>query len=211
MVKAVRIYAEGGGDGKNSKLQFRYGLNEFFKEIKKIARDKRIRWDLIACGSRNDAYSDFINDASVADPDVAVILLVDSEGPVSERCTPRQHLRQRDPWDMKRCDDDQCHLMVQMMEAWFLADVDALERYYGANFNRNAIPRRNDVEEVPKQEVEQALKAATRQVQKGSYHKGQHSHEILKLISPIKVRKRAEHCKTLFKALTKGMGEEDLM
>jgi hypothetical protein len=205
MVKAVRIFAEGGGDGKNSKLQFRHGLNKFFNELTTVARDKRIRWDLIACGSRNNAYSDFVNDELHQDPDAAVILLVDSEGPVSERCTPRQHLQQRDPWDMKRCDDNQCHLMVEMMEAWFIADLEALARFYGNDFNRKQIPANPNVEEIPKDVLEKSLRAATRQTKKGVYHKGKHSHEILKRIDPDLVCKRAPHCKRLFNVLTRAI------
>ncbi|MGO9571559.1 MAG: hypothetical protein ACLP5H_28885 [Desulfomonilaceae bacterium] len=72
MVKAVRIYVEGGGDGKNRKLHFRNGLNAFFKEPVSIARTNRIRWDLVACGSRNDTHNDFINDNLLDDPDAAV-------------------------------------------------------------------------------------------------------------------------------------------
>jgi hypothetical protein len=208
MVKAVRIYVEGGGDGKNSKLHFRIALNAFFKQPVSIARTKRIRWDVAACGSRNDTHNGFSNDNLLDDPDAAVVMLVDSEGPVTDGHTPKQHLQRRDNWDLRQRHDDQCHLMVEMMEAWFLADVDALADYYGANFSRTSIPRRDNVEQIQKQDVTLALERATRHVQKGSYHKGQHSHELLKLISPDKVRKRASHCDKLFEVLGACLGEK---
>ncbi|MGO9571560.1 MAG: DUF4276 family protein [Desulfomonilaceae bacterium] len=133
---------------------------------------------------------------------------MDSEGPVTNGHNPKQHLQRRDNWDLQQRHDDQCHLMVEMMEAWFLADVDALADYYRANFSRNSIPGRNNVEEIPKQEVEQALENATRHVKKGSYHKGQHSYEILKRISPVKVRERAPHCRRLFQVLAARLDAE---
>jgi hypothetical protein len=207
MVTAVRIYVEGGGEGKNSKLYFRHGLQEFFKEAVAIARRKKIGWDITACGSRNDAHGDFNNDNFLDDPNSAVLLLIDSEGPVADGHTPKQHLQSRDHWNLQQCREDQCHLMVQMMESWFLTDVDALAKYYGAGFRRNSIPRKRDVEQIPKREVARALENATRSVLKGPYHKGQHSHQLLKLIDPAKVRRRAYHCKELFKMLATSLGE----
>jgi hypothetical protein len=38
--------------------------------------------------------------------------------------------------------------MVQCMEAWFLADEGALAGFFGDGFNRGALPRRPDVENV---------------------------------------------------------------
>jgi hypothetical protein len=208
MIKAVRIYVEGGGEGKNSKLYFRQALGTFLNEIRSIARIKQIRWDVIACGSRQSAYDDFRHDDSLDDPETAVMLLVDSEGPVGDGHTAGQHLQITDKWRLKRQHGDRCHLMVQMMEAWFLADVEQLADYYGAEFNRNPIPARDNVEEISKQEVLSALKKATRKTQKKSYSKGQHSHEILKRIRPSEVRKRAPHCERLFKALAAFIKEQ---
>jgi hypothetical protein len=183
-------------------------LQAFFNEIVAIARTNCIRWDVVACGSRNDTHNDFTNDNLLDDPDAAVLLLVDSEGPLTDGHSPKQHLQRGDKWDLRQRHDDQCHLMVEMMEAWFLADVEALVDYYGTNFRRNSIPRRDNVEEIPRQEVVTALQNATRNVKKGPYHKGQHSYQLLKVISPAKVRRRAPHCKRLFKVLFTCMGEE---
>jgi hypothetical protein len=140
MIKAVRIYVEGGGKKKDSRLLFRTALKAFFN--KAISSDRNIQWDIRACGSRNAAYDDFRNDDSLDHPEAVVIPLVDSEGPVSDGHTAGQHLQITDKWLLKRQHGDRCHLMVQMMEAWFLADVEALVGYYGAGFNRNSIPVR---------------------------------------------------------------------
>lgn len=62
---------------------------------------------------------------------------------------------------------DQCHLMVQTMEAWFIADADTLAQFYGQHFNRNSLPGAKDVETIDKSRIEKALDAATRHTTKG--------------------------------------------
>jgi len=61
MVTEIRIYIEGGGSRSSSKTALRQGFSSFLKEIKDCARVNRVGWNLIACGSRNEAYSDFKN------------------------------------------------------------------------------------------------------------------------------------------------------
>ena len=67
------------------------------------------------------------------------MLLVDAEGPVATGTC--EHLRARDGWDMTGVDAQSVHLMVQTMEAWIVADADALGSYYGNGFNAGALPR----------------------------------------------------------------------
>jgi hypothetical protein len=57
-------------------------------------------------------------------------LLVDSEGPVGKGSTPAVYLSARDGWDFTVLRDNHVFLMVQAMEAWFLADRRALADYY---------------------------------------------------------------------------------
>ena len=52
MVKEIRIYIEGGGDDRDTKRQMRQGFSGFLKDLVQIARSKRIKWDIIVCGSR---------------------------------------------------------------------------------------------------------------------------------------------------------------
>jgi hypothetical protein len=44
--------------------------------------------------------------------------------PASE--PPRDHLRQSDGWSVYGISDDNCQLMVQIMEAWLISDLVAL-------------------------------------------------------------------------------------
>jgi len=87
------------------------------------------------------------------------------------------------------------------MEAWFHADRDVLQEYDGASFNENALSRRASIEEIPKSDLFDGLKRATKDCQKGEYSKGQHSFELLARTDPSKVRDASPHAKRLLDAL----------
>ena len=61
--------------------------------------------------------------------------------------------------------------MVQCMEAWFLADKEALEGYFGSGFSRNALPQEPEIEAVAKADIEHGLREATRRTSKRRYGK----------------------------------------
>jgi len=202
-LSALTIYLEGGGDTKEQKGQLRQGMDAFLKSAKDRFREKRWGWKLVACGGRQEAFDSFIWARNQAKTGEIVILLVDSEAPVTATCRA-DHLRQRqgDGWDLSGVPDNHIHLMVQSMEAWIVADPEALEAYYGQGFQRNALPRRKNLEGEPKADCARKLKAATSKTKtKGAYHKINHASELLKIISPDKVRVRCPHAEILFKTL----------
>lgn len=88
--------------------------------------------------------------------------------------------------------------MVQIMEAWFLADLEAIERYYGSNFRANALRGNPRIEEIPKELIYERLKAATRETGKGEYHKTGHAPNLLLAISPDRVRQASPNCQRIF-------------
>lgn len=193
MVKEIRIYFEGA-------KFLRPALGDFLSDVRQQATKKQIQWNIIASGSRGRAFDDF-RAALNNHPDAFNLLLVDAEAPVVH--TPWEHLRRRqlDQWPQPDADDSHCHLMVQMMEAWFVADVQALKDYYKQGFNENAVPGTSDVEKIAKDQIEIALKEATRKTSKGKYHKTRHAPAILSLLNVDKVRQAAPHCDRLFKTL----------
>ena len=91
--------------------------------------------------------------------------------------------------------------MVQLLEAWFLADQDALQAYYGQGFNPNPIPANPNVEQIAKATVVAAMGIATRNTQKGEYRKIRDASRLLERISPAVVRARSPHCDRLFTEL----------
>jgi hypothetical protein len=198
MVDEIRVYIEGGGDGKETKARLRQGFHVFLNSLVETARSKRVGFQLVASGSRNEAFDDF-QMALETHPDAFNVLLVDSEAPVNAE--PRQHLQQRDGWDLSHCNNNHCHLMVQTMEAWLIADLDALIRFYGQGFRANALPNNPNVEQVDKEQLAAALKAATVRTSKGKYHKTRHAPKILEQLDAVKVRRAASHCDRLFVTL----------
>jgi hypothetical protein len=137
-MSSIAIYLEGGGGGKDSKATLRVGLEAFLSPLKDAIRAKAWKWRLVCCGGRNAAFDGFQNAVRNGD-DTIVALLVDAEGPLNGPA--RAHLQFRDHWDLKSCSDDVIHLMVQAMEAWVVADPDALAAYYGQKFRNNALPK----------------------------------------------------------------------
>jgi len=199
-VRGVRLFVEGGGDTRGGSRALRTGFQGFLGEIREQAREKRIRWNLVMCGSRREAYDSFLRETPSSDE--FIVLLVDSEGKVTK--APKAHLAARpgDKWtSWHQVLDDQVHLMVQTMETWLIADADALGSYYGAHFNRSALPSQQNLEEVPKRDVGSALERATQKTQKGEYHKIRHASDLLVLVGPGKVKERCQYCKRLFDTL----------
>ena len=161
---------------------------------------------IFASGGRQQAYDDFRHALGGSRDDDRVVLLVDSEGPVAMDAEPWQHLKNRDGWDKPDgADDGHVHLMVQCMEAWFLADRAALAGYFGNGFSDNSLPRRAEVEEVSKQDIERGLNAATRNSRpKGAYQKGRDSFAILAGLDPGKVANASPHAKRFLDTLRVG-------
>lgn len=207
MVTEINIYIEGGGDNNQTKTKLRQGFSAFLKELVAIARDKRIGWKLVACGSRDSAYDDFCTGIK-SSPNVFHVLLVDSEEAV-KTSSMWSHLKQRDPkWNCPAgINDDHCFLMEQSMETWLIADRDALARYYKQGFNEKALPDTQNIETVNKKLLMKKLIAATEKSKsKGPYHKTQHGFDILAMSDPKVIRKSASHCKRLFDHLSAEMG-----
>ena len=82
------------------------GFRIFLDSLFSVAREKRIRWNIIACGPRNTAYADFII-AIQTHPDAFNVLLVDSESPVAT--SPWKHLNNQDGWELQESQNEQCH------------------------------------------------------------------------------------------------------
>lgn len=179
----VKVYVEGGGDSASLKTRCREGFSKFFQRAGLEGRMPRV----IACGSRNSAYGDFCTALRSARPGDFPVLLVDSEAAVA--AIPWEHLRARDNWDKPPgADDDQAQLMVQCMESWFLADAELLAGFFGQGFAASALPGNPNVEQVPKQQVFDTLKMATRHCRpKGEYGKAAHSFELLARLDPARI------------------------
>ncbi len=197
MTKEIRIYVEGGGTTSDSKAAIRLGFGEFLKELRESAQAKRIRWQIIACGGR-DAALDAFQSALKLHPDAFNVLLVDAEGPVDQ--PPQLHLAAQG-LKLPNVGAEHFHLMVQTVEAWLIADLEALKVYYGQGFLGNSLPNTSTVETIPKDDLVPKLEHATKGTQKGRYHKIKHCADLLMRIKPATVRSKAKHCERLFQEL----------
>lgn len=195
----ITIYVEGGGDhNKDTTVRCRQGFAEY---CQKVAPDRRLK--VVACGGRNQAFDRFKTEASRTKPDEYCVLLVDSELPVKHGATPVTHLHERDGWDFGHLPSNQVFLMVQAMEAWFLADRDALATYYGQGFRRNALPGdEQHIEAIRKDDLVPSLENASSDTKtKGQYHKTRHGFALLAKIDPVKVEAGSPHAEAFHKLL----------
>ena len=126
------------------------------------------------------------------------MLLIDSEGTVSTRLVDRVNGR------IGR--NNRAFFMVQLMEAWFLADRETLTGYFGSRFRVNSLPRNPNVEEIPKQDVLDGLHSATRECGRGVYNKTNHAAELLEQLNPAAVYDACPNFRRLIDFLSSDAG-----
>jgi hypothetical protein len=187
----IRIYFEG-----DKRLE--PGFKAFLRELRNRANEKGCRLRPIPAKSGDQACQDF-NDALQTHSSAWNILLIDSEGPldavrVAALCKAfgwRKPVSRSIFW------------MVEMMEAWLHADKDALATFYGRGFKRNALSADRNVESISKRRLEEGLRAATKNSEKGDYFRNKtlHGPQLLALINPTLVRQAAPNCNRLFQAI----------
>ena len=161
----MRVYLEGGRHLRNP-------MKTFLRNAVTNIHHRNIELDVEPCGSRDDAIRRCARDAGS-------ILLIDSEGEILQRLMDRVRARIGST--------DHAFFMVQLMEAWFLADRQALAAHYGRGFAAGSLPANPNVEDIPKTDVEDGLRNATRRSGKGIYNKGEHARTLLGMLSPAAV------------------------
>ena len=196
----VKLYVEGGGDNKALQTECRRGFSEFLRKAGLEGRMPRI----VACGPRRRAYDSFRTSHQNWGGDVFPVLLVDSEGPVLGQDS-WDHVRVRSGDGWSRPDGasvDQLHVMVQAMEAWFHADKNALLHYYGQCFKAGALGRRPDIENIPKADLFEGMRRATKDCENGEYSKGRDSFKILSRIDPALVEAASPCAKRFLESMS---------
>jgi hypothetical protein len=193
MPTEIRIYFEGH-------KRLTPGFHAFLSEIRDRAIQKRCKFHLVASKSGDEACHDF-GVALKSHPSAWNILLRDSEGPLNNQRSLA--LCAEMGWS-KSCAGS-IFWMVEMMESWFHADKDKLAEFYGAGFKATALRRNLKVEEIPKNDLESGLRAATRSSLKGDYYENKTAHgaALMERIRPQHVREAAPNCAKLFDAVLK--------
>ena len=199
-VNLIHIYIEGGGDITKQREKLRRGFDRLFSQIKEKARTKGWSLRFECCGSRGQAYKDFKN--ATQELNRINALLVDSEGYVANYVNMKDdgdirinYLKRREDWSFDKIDPKNVHLMIQCMETWFLADVEALKRVYKKDFNDRAIPNCKNLEKLSKQSIEEALTKFTKNTKKGNYYKGSGKiNDATIILSELRIEKIAQSC-----------------
>ena len=198
MVRIV-INIEGGGDNKTLQIELRRAFSKLFERAGFSGRMPSVD----CSGSRNQAFKDFATSRKRSN--VHALLLVDAEGGVAPGAPAWQDLKQRDGWSLDASVADDVHLMVQVMESWFLADRAALAQVFNPGFKPQHLPgSEHDVEPIPKDDVEAGLASATRQSAAGVYDrrtKGRLGPRILAALDPGKLKRASPHAKRFFDRL----------
>jgi hypothetical protein len=181
----IRVYFEGH-------RMLRQGFERFYSELRSTARQLGSEISFIAARDGPSMY----RKAASAHPNAWNILLKDSEDPMPRGAVTLCKRHGIDPSLVGNV-----FWMVELMEAWFLADSDALATYYGQRFSSSAIGQTLDVERIPKSEVLRRLKYATKETTKGEYNKVAHAPALLSRLDPKKVVVHARHCRRLFETV----------
>lgn len=199
---SAKVYVEGGGDrNKALKAECRRAFKSLFEKAGLAGRLPSVH----PGGGRKQTYDDFCTAFNNPRNRDFVALLVDSEDPVGNGVGPWTHLqnRQEDGWDRPaRATDEHAHLMVQCMEAWFLADRETLAAVFGNGFRRGALPGQQNVERVRKGDVLDGLENAARGCRtRQGYRKGRDSFDILSSLDPQRVAEASPHAERFLNTL----------
>ena len=191
----IRIFIEGGGIASDE--VFTEGWRKFFVAAGLTGRMPRV----VRGEGREQTFDKFKTALQRRRTNELPLLLVDSEGPVTDGHSAWQHLRNCDNWEQPPgAANDGAYLMVQVMETWFLADRDALRRFFGSSLNENHFWQWPNLEEVHKDTVLNVLERATSNCQK-PYRKGKVSFELLGQINPEQVAAACPHAQQLLQYL----------
>lgn len=209
MVKRqVRVYIEGGAEGRTADKDFRRGWKKFLNELHEVARANGYHsLEIVRGKGRGKTYDSFVNYQTEHRQDLCV-LLADAETTVPDRAHVWEVVARREGDGWQRPDwatERHLYLMTQFVETWLLTDQDALSDFFKRGFNPNSLPTTN-LEERSKREIEDALERATRNSKKGAYRHGQ-AHEIIEFVDAQKV-KSLRHGERLFELLSSLIRDE---
>ncbi|HOZ62659.1 MAG TPA: DUF4276 family protein [Smithellaceae bacterium] len=191
---SIKIYIEGGGEGKDLDSRFREAWSKFFKAAGLSGQMPRP----VRGKGRLNTHDLFVTAFNARKADELPLLLLDSEEALQDGHTVWQHLKARDNMEKPlQATEEHVYLMVQVMETWLLADPDALRRYFGSKCKIEKIPAWMNLEVIDKQRIFDTLQQITADCGVKVYAKGKVSFELLGTISPEKVKEKCPNAKRL--------------
>ena len=191
---SIKIYIEGGGEGKDLDSRFREAWSKFFKAAGLSGQMPRP----VRGKGRLNTHDLFVTAFNARKKDELPLLLLDSEEALQDGHTVWQHLKVRDQMEKpSQATEEHAYLMVQVMETWLLADTDALRRYFGSKCKIEKIPAWANLEAIDKKRIFDTLQQVTADCGVKVYAKGKVSFELLGTISPEKVKEKCPQAKRL--------------
>ena len=178
----------------------RPGFSQLFQSHVNRARAKRLRFKLVAGGPGTETIKDFLRFCST-EPSSLNVLLIDSEGPVTDTIRYiSDSIRSLSMWNAGvSCSDEQIHLMVQAMEAWFVADPQSLSRRFGQNYSTRHLPSPESAETVSTADLLTAIRRGLPQSRRRrGYDKVSDGVELLRLIDVEVVSQHCGHFRRLW-------------
>lgn len=193
----ARIYVEGGGDDDSPlRAELRQGFQKFFQKLGFSHCNVR------AGGGCAETWADFEMGLADLSEDEIAFLLVDSDAhPGKQKGWEFLESRKRNKLSKPSlADEDSAYFMVVAMEAWLVADCDALQKFYGESFRRDKIANVSEVERFSKKQLKILLREATEPTLNGCYKK-RHAFRILSEVDPRKVADASPHAARFMQAL----------
>ena len=193
----IVLCVEGGGDTNATQIECRRAFSTLLERAGFAGRMPQI----IACGSRNNAFKVF--KSALRGSERVAVMLVDSEDPVTES-SPWAHLKIRDGWDQPAdTTDAQAQLMTTCMETWISADIETLKSFFGQHLNVGKLLSLTKLEQRPRDQVQAALTSATSACGRDRlYKKGDLSFRVLAKVNPNVLMQHATYFKRFVDDLT---------
>ena len=182
----VRVIVEGGGDASVQDGPFRIGYGTFLRKIAPPEVDGRpVALEIVRGKGGRSAVDKYLSQRSLY-PDALLILLIDSEEPVSPNATVWEFIKARHGFDHPAwAEEAHAYLMVQCVETWLVADPAALAVHYGPKFDADKLPKRTNLEEELKRDVQSKLEEAVGKLG-GGYRHGD-SAKLIARVDPARV------------------------
>ena len=200
MVGRVVIHFEGSD-------KLRVGFGKLFGNHKNRARQNRIHFDMIAGGSNAETVKGFLRSCRLNPSDLNV-LLIDSEASAPSVADALRVLRSRNYWDANVApEDERIHFMVQAMEAWFIADRQAMASHFGNGFRCGRLPNPQNAESISPNGLTDSINQALRGIggrRRKKYDKVGDGARLLALIDEATVRRNCPSFGRLMDFLSRG-------
>jgi hypothetical protein len=104
------------------------------------------------------------------------------------------------------CSDEQLHLMVQAMEAWFVADPQSLRRRFGQSYTTGHLPSPQSAETVSAADLLTGIRRGLPQSRRRrGYDKVSDGVELLRLIDVEVVSQHCGHFRRLWAFLDRSI------